>query len=291
MGTEGKRMINKNSGEERLRLLEKLAAEARGIMVESLIAAGCGHPGGAFSSIDVMTALYFDVLKVDPSEPDWRERDYFILSKGHSSVGLYAVLALRGFFDKEITKYFRQDGSILGGHPDMHKVPGVEMSTGSLGHGLSIGIGLALAARMDGRKNKVYVLMGDGETQEGSIWEAAMSAAHYKLDNIIGIVDRNRIQIDGFTEDVMSLEPYRSKWEAFGWEVREIDGHNMNEITTNLKEIPFKADKPSLVISHTTKGKGIPFMENKAEWHGKALKGEQAELARVEVTKLLRSCE
>lgn len=260
-------------------------------MVESLIAAGCGHPGGAFSSIDVIIALYFEVLKVDPNNPIWPERDYFILSKGHSSVGLYSALALRGFFDKEVMDTFRQDGSILGGHPDMHKVPGVEMSTGSLGHGLSVGIGLALAARMDKRKNRTYVLMGDGETQEGSVWEAAMAASHYKLDNLTGIVDRNRIQIDGYTEDIMSLEPYRLKWEAFGWEVAEINGHDMGEIVTTLKSVPLKPGKPSLIISHTTKGKGISFMEDKAEWHGKALMGDHAEQARIEASLLKGECE
>jgi transketolase len=257
-------------------------------MVESLIAAGCGHPGGAFSSIDVMIALYFEILRDNPRNPKWDERDYFILSKGHSSVGLYSVLALRGFFDKKILTTFRQDNSILCGHPDMHKVPGVEMSTGSLGHGLSVGVGLAIAAKMNNKNCKIYVLMGDGETQEGSIWEAAMSASHYKLDNLIGIVDRNRIQIDGFTEDVMSLEPYKAKWEAFGWEVQEIDGNNMNEIVSTLSSGPFKPGKPSLILSNTIKGKGISFMENKAEWHGKALKGKYADQARIEAAKLVK---
>jgi len=283
-------MTIKTVNANRIKHLERLAAEARHIMVESLIAAGCGHPGGAFSCIDMLTALYFEVLKIDPNNPTWPERDYFILSKGHSSIALYTALAMRGFFDKEIMDSFRQDGSILGGHPDMHKVPGVEMSTGSLGHGLSVGIGLALAAKIDERENKTYVLMGDGETQEGSIWEAAMSASHYKLDNLVGIVDRNRIQIDGFTEDVMSLEPYRAKWEAFGWEVAEIDGHSLSEVVATLKSMPLKAGKPSLIISHTTKGKGISFMEDKAEWHGKALQGEHAELARLEAAKFMKDC-
>ena len=280
-------MMSEKINETRVKELNKLAAEARHAMVESLIAAGCGHPGGALSSIDVMIALYFEILKIDPKKPKWDDRDRFILSKGHSSVGLYSVLALRGFFDKKFLKSFRQNGSILGGHPDMHKVPGVEMSTGSLGHGLSVGVGLALAGKIDDSKYKIFVLMGDGETQEGSIWEAAMSASHYKLDNLIGIVDRNKIQIDGFTEDVMSLEPYHKKWEAFGWEVKEINGHDMNEIVTTLKSVPFKTGKPSLVISNTIKGKGISFMENKAEWHGKPVKGEYATLARNEAAKLL----
>lgn len=267
--------------------LEILAAKARQHMVDSLISAGCGHPGGAFSSVDVMIALFFEILKIDPARPRWEERDRFILSKGHSSVGLYAVLALRGFLPLDTLKTFRQDGSILSGHPDMHKVPGVEASTGSLGHGLSIGVGMALAAKMDGRLHRVFVLMGDGETQEGSIWEAAMAAGHYRLDNLIGIVDRNRLQIDGATEGIISLEPYRDKWAAFGWQAREIDGHNMSEIVVTLKSAPFHPGRPSLVISHTTKGKGISFMENNPEWHGGAPKGEQAEIARREVREKL----
>jgi len=283
-------MTVKSIDNNKRKKLERIAAEARCSMVESLIAAGCGHPGGAFSSVDVMVALYVDILKIDPKKPLWKDRDYFILSKGHASVGLYSVLALRGFFDKKILKTFRQDDSILGGHPDRNKVPGVEMSTGSLGHGLSIGIGLAIAAKMDKRLNKTFVLLGDGETQEGSIWEAAMSASHFKLDNLVAIVDRNMIQIDGSTEDIMSLEPYKDKWEAFGRQVKEIDGHSMDEITTILKTVPFKKDKPSLVISNTTKGKGISFMENKAEWHGKALKGKHADIAKCDASRLLKEC-
>jgi transketolase len=179
---------------------------------------------------------------------------------------------------------FRQDHSILGGHPDMHKVPGVEVSTGSLGHGLSIGLGMALAAKMDRAGYWTFVLMGDGETQEGSIWEAAMAASHYRLDNLVGVVDRNRLQIDGFTEDIMSLEPYKAKWEAFGWAVREMDGHDLAEVVTNLKSVPFETGKPSLLISHTTKGKGISFMENNPAWHGGGLSGEYAEIALGEVS-------
>jgi transketolase len=267
--------------------LQILAAKARQSMVDSLVCAGCGHPGGAFSSVDVMIALFFEILKIDPSNPKWEERDRFILSKGHSSVALYAVMSLRGFIDREVLLTFRQDKSILGGHPDMHKVPGIEMSTGSLGHGLSVGVGMALAAKIDNKRHKIYVLMGDGETQEGSVWEASMAASHHQLDNLIGIVDRNGLQIDGFTESIICLEPYRQKWEAFGWEVREIDGHNMTEIVSTLQSAPFKARKPSFVISNTTKGKGISFMENNPEWHGGAPKGELARKAKEEVdTKL-----
>ncbi|MBI5055281.1 MAG: transketolase [Nitrospirae bacterium] len=266
-----------------IKKLQKLSAEARHAIVDSLICAGCGHPGGAFSSLDIMTVLFFNTLKIDPSNPKWDKRDRFILSKGHSSVALYSVMHLRGFFDRKTLLTFRQDNSILGGHPDMHKVPGVEMSTGSLGHGLSVGVGMALAAKLDKKRYRTFVLLGDGETQEGSIWEAAMSASHYKLDNLTAIVDRNRIQIDGFTEDVMSLEPYAAKWKAFGWAVKTIDGHDIHEIAATLKEIPFKERKPSLIIADTVKGKGISFMENNPEWHGKALKGDHAEIAKKEV--------
>jgi len=271
----------------RKRELEILAAQARERMVESLVCAGCGHPGGAFSSVDVMTALFFEILRIDPARPRWDERDRFILSKGHSSLGLYAVMSLRGFFPREVLRTFRGDGSVLSGHPDMRKVPGVEMSTGSLGHGLSVGVGMALAAKMDRKNHRVFVLMGDGETQEGSIWEAAMSAGHYRLDNLVGIVDRNRLQIDGATEDIMALEPYRDKWEAFGWRVKEIDGHKMGEIVATLEDVPFHTQKPSLLISHTTKGKGISFMENNPEWHGGAPKGDLAERAGCEVRERL----
>ena len=263
--------------------LQDLARGARQLIVDSLIRAGCGHPGGAFSSVDVMVALYFAVMKIDPKRPLWDKRDRFILSKGHSSVALYSVLCLRGFLKRKGLKTFRQDDSALSGHPDMHKVTGVEMSTGSLGHGLSVGVGLALASQMDKKKNRIFILMGDGETQEGSVWEAAMSASHYKLDNLVAIVDRNMIQIDGRTEEIMSLEPYRSKWESFGWVVKEIDGHDFRQIIRALESAPFKAGKPSLIIAKTVKGKGISFMEDNHQWHGKALKDGHARVARSEV--------
>lgn len=272
-----------NNFELRIKELEQLSARSRQLMVETLICAGCGHPGGAFSSIDMMIALYFEVMRIDTKNPKWDERDRFILSKGHSSIALYTVLHLKDFFSREVLFTFRQDGSILCGHPDMHKVPGVEMSTGSLGHGLSIGIGLALAGKLDKKDHRIFVLMGDGETQEGSVWEAAMSASHFKLDNLIGIVDRNMIQIDGFTEEIMALEPYRAKWEAFGWEIKEINGHDFSEIIPALKSPPIKNGKPKLLLSYTTKGKGISFMENNLEWHGKALKDDYAETAKQEV--------
>jgi transketolase len=268
---------------------EKTAAQARNLMVEALICAGCGHPGGAFSCVDFLVALYFNFLRINPENLRWADRDRFILSKGHSSVALYSVLHLKGFIDREVLLSFRQDNSPLGGHPDMHKVPGVEMSTGSLGHGLSVGVGCALAAKLDKRDYRTVVMMGDGETQEGSVWEAAMSATHYKLDNLVGVVDRNKIQIDGLTEDILGLEPYRDKWESFGWAVREVNGHDMSEILAVLKKLPFHNSRPSLIISHTVKGKGISFMENNSEWHGKALKDDFATIARQEC-RLMEEC-
>ncbi len=268
---------------DQIKNLKKKASEARKLMVETLICAGCGHPGGAFSSIDVMTALYFDVMKIDPNNPRWEERDRFILSKGHSSIGLYTVLHLRGFMSKEMLLTFRQDNSPLCGHPDMHKVAGVEMSTGSLGHGLSVGVGLAVSGKMDSKGYRVFVLMGDGETQEGSIWEAAMFASHHRLDNLIGVVDRNMLQIDGNTENILALEPYKAKWEAFGWNVAEIDGHDFEQITASLRQTPLTAGKPTLILANTVKGKGISFMEHNVAWHGGGLKGEQANIALKEV--------
>lgn len=272
---------------EKINQLTSIAQQARKLIVEMLICAGCGHPGGALSSLELMTALYFEVLRVDPSNAQWNERDRFILSKGHSSIGLYAILHLKGFMDLETLLTFRQDNSPLCGHPDMHKVAGVEMSTGSLGHGLSVGAGMALAAKLDNNTYKIYVLMGDGETQEGSIWEAAMFASHHKLDNLIGIVDRNMIQIDGNTEDILALEPYKAKWESFGWHVVEIDGHDFSQITESLKCTPYITGKPVLILANTVKGKGVSFMEHNPAWHGGGLKGELAEIAMKEVTAAL----
>lgn len=271
----------------KIKELQRIAKQARKLMVETLICAGCGHPGGAFSSIDIMTALYFDVMKTDPQNPKRDDRDRFILSKGHSSIGLYTILHLRGFMDKDDLLSFRQDNSNLCGHPDMHKVSGVEMSTGSLGHGLSIGAGIAKAGKMDRKSYRVFVLMGDGETQEGSVWEAALFAAHHKLDNLVAIVDRNMLQIDGCTEDILALEPYRAKWEAFGWHVEEIDGHDFEQIIETLNRCPCVSSRPTLVLANTVKGKGISFMENNPAWHGGGLKGEHAETALNETTAAL----
>lgn len=273
--------------QDKISELKSVARHARKLIVEMLISAGCGHPGGALSSIDIMTALYFDIMKIDPQSPQWDERDRFILSKGHSSIGLYSILHLRGFMDRETLMTFRQDNSLLCGHPDMHKVAGVEMSTGSLGHGLSVGAGMAVAAKYDVKAHRIFVLMGDGETQEGSIWEAAMFASHHGLDNLVGIVDRNMIQIDGCTEDILALEPYKAKWEGFGWHVVEIDGHDFSQISESLGKAPQVQGKPTLVLANTVKGKGISFMEHNPAWHGGGLKGEHAETALNEVNAAL----
>ncbi len=245
-----------------------------------------GHPGGSLSCVDILAVLYKKILFV-PTEwdksPDFKKRDRFILSKGHSSPALYATLANLGFFDKSLLNGFRILGSKLQGHPSSRaKLPGIEVSTGSLGQGLSIGVGLALALRLDEIKSKVYVLMGDGEMQEGSVWEALMSASHHKLNNLVVIIDKNNLQIDGATNDIKSLEPLDEKLKAFGFEVKSIDGHNYEEIESALLEAK-NSDKLCAIIANTIKGKGVSFMENNVSWHGKAPNDEQLKQALEEL--------
>ena len=232
--------------------------------------AGSGHPGGSLSSADIVAALYFGVLRHDPDRPQWEDRDRFVLSKGHAAPVLYAALAESGYFPRELLYDLRKCDSPLQGHPDMGLLPGVEASTGSLGQGLSIANGMALAGRLDGKDYRVYVLLGDGEVDEGQVWEAAMAASHYKLDSVTAILDRNRQQIDGWTRDVMSLEPLADKWRAFGWHVLEADGHDMEAILEALTAAQQVKGRPSIVIAHTTKGKGASFMENNLRFHGNA---------------------
>ncbi|MEM2094424.1 MAG: transketolase [Candidatus Bathyarchaeia archaeon] len=266
--------------------IEELNAKARMFrrqILEITFAAGSGHPGGSLSSIDIITALYYNVLRVDPKNPNWPDRDRFVLSKGHVCPALYVVLADLGFFPKEALMTLRKLGSILQGHPDMHKTPGVEMSTGSLGQGLSVSCGMALAARLDGKSYRVYCLMGDGEIQEGNIWEGAMLAAHKKLDNLTAILDRNRLQIDGNTEQVMSLEPLYDKWRAFGWNVLEIDGHDMYQILDALDLAKRTKNRPTIIIANTIKGKGVSFMENQVGYHGRALTKDEMTKAMEEL--------
>jgi len=256
-------------GDGDIQELEAIAKELRRNIVKMTFTAASGHPGGSLSEIDILTVLYFRVLRVDPENPRWESRDRFILSKAHACPGLYAVLARRGFFPEEELWTFRQINSRLQGHAHI-MTPGVEMSSGSLGQGLSFGIGCALAARTDALNHRIYVMLGDGECDEGQVWEAAMSAAHYRLDNLTAIVDRNGIQNDRFTDDVMKLEPLADKWRAFGWRVFEIDGHDMREILGALRQASDTRDQPSMIIAKTVKGKGVSFMENNPAFHGAA---------------------
>ena len=258
----------------RIKLLENKAIQIRKELLQMIYNSGTGHTGGSLSSVDILVALYYEIMEIDPQNPKWELRDRFVLSKGHSVESYYTILADLGFFPKDELKYFCKFNSSLIGHPSF-KVPGIEMNTGSLGHGLSIAVGMALAGKMDDKNYKVYVLMGDGELAEGSIWEGAMSANHYKLDNLVGIVDRNKLQISGDTENIMSLENLEAKWRAFGWSVITLDGNNIKELIKKLKEIPMDKDKPHVIIANTIKGKGVPFIENNPKWHHKVPNEEQ----------------
>ena len=263
--------------------LEEKAKKIRRYVLNMIHEAGSGHPGGSLSCVDVLTALYFHVMDHNSSEPGGLDRDRFILSKGHAAPALYATLAEAGYFSVEELQLLRKGGSMLQGHPDS-KVPGVEFSSGSLGQGLSIASGIALAGKLDQKKYRVYTLLGDGECDEGQVWEAAMLASHYKLDNLVAIVDRNGLQIDGPTEKVMRLESISGKWKAFGWHVTEIDGNKMGEIITALNEAQGIRGKPTAIIAHTFKGKGISFMEWIAGFHGRALSKEEMEKALEELS-------
>jgi len=255
--------------------LNKIALKLRRNILIMTTKAGSGHPGGSLSSADIVTALYFHHLRYDPENPKWEDRDRFVLSKGHGCPALYAALAESGYFQEDTLWTLRKMGSILQGHPDMNKTPGVEASTGNLGQGLSVALGIALAGRIDRKKYRVFALLGDGEIDEGQIWEAAMAAAHYKVDNLTAILDLNGIQLDGLTKDIMSLEPVADKWRAFGWHVIEIDGHNMREILDALDRAEHVKYMPAIVIAHTVKGKGVSFMEGQVKFHGTALTEEQ----------------
>lgn len=251
---------------EKINFIKKKSTQIRKMLLKMIYSAGMGHTGGSLSSTDILTTLYYEIMNIDPENLEWKKRDRFILSKGHSIEAYYCILADKGFIPQEELKTFCQYKTRLIGHPN-NKVPGIEMNTGALGHGLSIASGMANAAQMDGKSYKVFALMGDGEQAEGSIWEAAMTASHYQLDNLVGIIDRNRLQITDDTEKVMALEPLEDKWQAFGWEVREIDGHNYEQLLNTFNQIPFENNKPSLIIARTVKGKGVSFMENRPEWH------------------------
>jgi len=262
--------------------LERKATEIRIEVLKMIMQASAGHIGGAFSSIDILTALYYGEMNVDPKNPECEDRDRFILSKGHIVEALWAILADKGFIEKEELKTFSQFGTRLIGHPN-NKVAGVEMNTGSLGHGLSVATGIALAAKLDKKLYRAYTLMGDGELAEGSIWEAAMFAAHYQLDNLVAIIDRNGLQISGETEEVMGLESLSAKWKSFGWEVVEVNGHDMKQLIEVLSQTPLMSGKPTIIIANTIKTKGILFAENVASWHHHVPTEEQYELALSEL--------
>ena len=262
--------------------LTSIGRSLRRSIVTMTAEAGSGHPGGSLSAVEILTSLYFKVLRHRPDDPSWPARDRFILSKAHACPVLYAALAEAGYFRKKELMTFRKVDSRLQGHAHI-KTPGVEMSGGSLGQGLSFGIGTALAARMDGRSSRAYVLLGDGECDEGQVWEAAMSAAHYELDNLVAIVDRNGIQNDRWTHEVMELEPLPAKWSAFGWHTLEIDGHDISQVLVALDEAGRTKGKPTAIIAKTVKGKGVSFMENNPDFHGKAPSKEQLAQALEEI--------
>lgn len=263
--------------------LGEIAKEIRREIIKMLAEAGSGHPGGSLSAVEIITYLYFAEMRVDTENPKWPERDRFVLSKGHAAPALYAVLAKKGFFPKEELKQIRKINYPLQGHPDMHKVPGVDMSTGSLGQGISTAVGMALAGKLDRKTYRVFVLLGDGECQEGQVWEAAMAAAHYRLDNLIAFLDYNGLQIDGPVAEVMSPEPLEDKFRAFGWQVRRIDGHSWEQISEAVAEAKKVVGQPVIIIADTIKGKGVSFMENQLDWHGNAPSQEEAARALAEL--------
>lgn len=268
---------------EKRQSLALTAAKVRAGIIEGVYNAKSGHPGGSLSSADIFTYLYFEKLNIDPQDPKCPKRDRFVLSKGHCAPGLYAALALRGYFSPDELKKLRHIGAMLQGHPDMKGTPGVDMSTGSLGQGISAAVGMALAAKMDGKDYKVYCLLGDGEIQEGQVWEAIMFAAHHKLDNLCLILDYNGLQIDGDVEKVAGLEPIDEKLRSFGCEVAVADGHDFESLETAFNDARECSCKPFAIIARTTKGKGVSFMENQAGWHGKAPNAEQYQKAMDEL--------
>jgi len=267
---------------DKVKQLEQRAAQIRLSIVKMLSKAGSGHPGGSLSSTDIITVLYFDVLRHRPKEPQWPDRDRFHLSKGHCCPAVYAALAHAGYFDEKHLMTLRTFGSLLQGHPD-RRTPGIESASGSLGQGLSVALGMSLAARIDKKSYRVYCLVGDGEIQEGNVWEAAMAAAHFKCDNLCVILDYNRFQIDGAVSEIMALEPLKDKWSAFGWHVIEIDGHKIPEILDAFNGAKKIEKKPTIIIARTIKGKGVSFMENVVDFHGRAPTAEETKTALEEL--------
>jgi transketolase len=263
--------------------MEAVAKRLRRHIIMMIGKAGSGHPGGSLSAVEIVTSLYFNLLRHNPKDPHWPDRDRFILSKGHAAPLLYAALAECGYFPVEELLTLRQLDSILQGHCDCTVTPGVEMTAGSLGQGLSFAVGVALAGRLDSKTYKVYVLLGDGECDEGQVWEAAMAAAHHKLDNLIAIVDNNGLQIDGWNRDVMNLDPFNKKWEGFGWYVIEVDGHDFTQLLNAFNQAKSVKGQPTVIIAHTVKGKGVSFMENNPDFHGKAPTAAEVALALKEL--------
>jgi transketolase len=269
--------------ESKILELEEIARQLRIISLEMIYKRQAGHPGGSLSAAEIMAALFFHILRIDPLNPDWEMRDRFILSKGHASASLYAALALRGFFSRNDLTHWGELECHLQGHPDRLKSPGVDMSSGLLGHGVAIAAGLALAARLQGMNYRIYTLLGDGEIQGGVIWEGAMTAARYKLSNLTAILDYNDVQLDGPVHKIMPLEPLAEKWRAFNWHVIEINGHNIRQVVEALEMAEEIHGAPTIIIAHTTKGKGVSFMENQAYWHGVAPDSQQLHQAYLEL--------
>jgi transketolase len=267
--------------------LKKMAGTIRCDIIEMTCTAAAGHPGGSLSVTDIVTALYFRVMRIDPANPQWPDRDRFILSKGHACPAWYSALAERGYFDKKHLSTLRKLGSLLQGHPDMHKCPGIDMSTGSLGQGISAGLGMALAGRLKKKDYHVWVVVGDGECQEGSVWEAAMAAPKWKLDNFTIIIDRNHLQNDFCVEDVMPVEPLADKLRAFNWYVETIDGNSMEQVVAALEAASERKGVPTAILAETIKGKGVSFMENVADWHGKAPCASEADQALSEIRRCI----
>ena len=268
---------------ERITALKRIAADIRLDILEEVFSASSGHPGGSLSIADIITYLYFEELRVDPKNPKWEDRDRFVLSKGHTCPALYAALAEKGFFPKEDLKTFRQIDSYLQGHPDLKHIPGVDMSAGSLGQGISAACGMALAGKLQKKDYRVYSILGDGESEEGQVWEAAMFAAHYHLDNLCALLDWNGLQIDGAVADVMNPTPLDKKFEAFGWHVICVDGHDFEQLEAAYAEAKTVKGQPTLILAKTTKGKGVSFMENQVGWHGKAPNAEQYAVGKAEL--------
>lgn len=273
------------------RELQKIACRIRMGVIEGTFCAKSGHPGGSLSIAEDLAYLYWKEMRVDPKNPGWEDRDRLVLSKGHCAPALYAALALKGYFPWDELKSLRHTGALLQGHPDMKHIPGVDMSTGSLGQGISAACGMALAAKIDGKDSRVYTILGDGEIEEGQVWEAAMFAAHYKLDNLCAIVDNNNLQIDGTVEEVMSPYPITDKFAAFGWNVVTIDAHDFDQIEAAMNAAKAVKGKPTVLVQKSVKGKGVSFMENQVSWHGAAPNAEQYETAMAELNAALAELE